>query len=375
MRPTRLDHRLCAAAALLAALLCLPAAGAAASEPSPEVERLAPGQVALADEVVVRYAGEQAPETVPVEDGDLTSTLQTLRDDPDVRWADPNPIATASGSPIPNDPGRSNQKGGWTGVQWNFLPPPPEGEQCTAKAPCGVGAPRAWQLLKKSGHQWGRRKQRPARADRRRRRHRRRLPLARQALPPRPRPRRRRLRPRQELHRPGIAAARPQRPRHPRRLDDRRADRQRALGHRARAGRAGDAGPRARQRRRRLRRRRRQRHRLGGRPRRQGDQPEPRVLARLRQLPGPAGRLRRDRPRPPRRRLRRRRRRQRRPRPRADAVPGRLRGRRRHDPRLPLLVLEPRHRRRDHGSRRRHRRDGRRQPVRARTKTAPGSPS
>jgi len=155
MRPTRLDHRLLAAAALSAALLCLPAA-AAASEPDAGLERIAPGQVAVADELVVRYEGEAEPETVAVAEGELSSTLRALRSDPDVQWADPNPVASTS--ELPNDPGPSGKKSGWTRVQWNFLAPPAAGEPCTAKAPCGVNAPRAWQLLRKSGHPWGRRK-------------------------------------------------------------------------------------------------------------------------------------------------------------------------------------------------------------------------
>jgi serine protease len=139
-----------AAAAACVVLLWLPSAASAQ-----ELERIGPGKVALADEVVVQYDDAQAPATVHLApDEDVSSTLRALRDDPDVRWADPNPIATAS--VIPDDPGRSGERAGWRADQWNFLAPPAEGKPCTLNAPCGVGAPRAWRLLRESGHPWGR---------------------------------------------------------------------------------------------------------------------------------------------------------------------------------------------------------------------------
>jgi serine protease len=157
--------RLGAAAALTlatAALLWLPtAAGAETPDPAdmpagPALERLGPGQVALADEVVVSYRGDPGPETVTVPaDSGVRATLAELREDPGVRWADPNPLASASS--IPNDPGRSGKRGGWRLDQWNFLAPPAADKPCTARQPCGVNAPRAWQLLQRAGHRWGRR--------------------------------------------------------------------------------------------------------------------------------------------------------------------------------------------------------------------------
>ncbi len=106
--------------------------------------------------MVVSYRGDPQPHTVAIPDGTgVRATLHDLRAEPGVRWANPDPIATASG--IPDDPGRSGKRRGWTDDQWNFLTPPPAGKRCTAQAPCGVDAPRAWKLLRREGHPHGRR--------------------------------------------------------------------------------------------------------------------------------------------------------------------------------------------------------------------------
>ncbi len=61
--------------------------------------------------------------------------LRRLRQQRGVAYAVPNYIAHASGSWIPNDPGRTKVRAGWERLQWNFLPA------------AGVNAPAAWANL------------------------------------------------------------------------------------------------------------------------------------------------------------------------------------------------------------------------------------
>lgn len=90
-------------------------------------------------EVVVREEGE--PPRV-VRTADVGATVARLRQDDDVVYAAPNPIARASAF-IPNDPG-VGARGEWQRVQWNFL------------AENGVDAPNAWQNLIDAGRPGGR---------------------------------------------------------------------------------------------------------------------------------------------------------------------------------------------------------------------------
>lgn len=65
----------------------------------------------------------------------VSAALRKLRRQSGVAYAVPNYIAHASGSWIPDDPGRANVRGGWSRLQWNFLPG------------AGVNAPAAWANL------------------------------------------------------------------------------------------------------------------------------------------------------------------------------------------------------------------------------------
>jgi serine protease len=142
-----------ALAALIAAIVASPTAGVAA-EPAGDqhsvVPRIVPG------EVLVRYRGEPGERVVELgpETG-VGEAVAELRADPEVRWATPNAIAYASAAP--RDPGRIGKPGGWRQDQWNFLAPPPAGTPCSQADPCGIGALRAWRLLRKAGNPEGRR--------------------------------------------------------------------------------------------------------------------------------------------------------------------------------------------------------------------------
>ncbi len=161
---SRRGRRGASAAALAAAIsLCAtvapasaPGASPAAGDPAgPDAIEIAPGRDVVAGELIVRYRGEPGETllTVPAGTG-LKAELRRLRSDPEVRWAEPNAIAIASG--LPNDRGRSKTRGGWVEDQWNFLSPPPEGTPCSAQAPCGVDAVSAWKRLRKLGNPGGR---------------------------------------------------------------------------------------------------------------------------------------------------------------------------------------------------------------------------
>ena len=271
--------------------------------------------------------------TVKVGSGDtVRETVQKLRKDPDVAYAVPNYIAHASLTP--NDPN--------FGLQWN------------------LNSLVRDQRSRRVGHRAGERRSRRPRGDRRGARHRRRL-RALPPLPPRARPPALRARLRLRGRRP--PPQRPQRPRHPRVGDDRREHGQRRghRGHRL----PGEDHARARARRRRRRRHPldQPRHPLRRPPRREGDQPQPRVrllgagVADPRHRVGPAlraaqgvaggggGRQ---------------------PGRHAGGLPrareGRDRGRGHHDPRLPGRLLQQRRGRGHHGARRRRGRGDLRSP-------------
>lgn len=150
-------NRLLLSAALALALAGI-AAPAAAQSPGVPTTRIGDGREVASGEVLVRFRGSPRERAVPVAEGEsVRGALRDLRQRADVRWATPNAIARASR--IPNDPGRDgNGRGGWRADQWNFLPPPPRDRPCTAAEPCGVDAPRAWDLLRRAGHPEGRRR-------------------------------------------------------------------------------------------------------------------------------------------------------------------------------------------------------------------------
>jgi serine protease len=65
----------------------------------------------------------------------VKQALRKLRKQHAVAYAVPNFIAHASGTWVPNDPGKAKVKAGWERMQWNFLPT------------VGVNAPAAWANL------------------------------------------------------------------------------------------------------------------------------------------------------------------------------------------------------------------------------------
>src|SRR5256886_12774213 len=98
-----------------AALAVLAAAALIASAADSAPARAAD---AMPREVVVGYRGghERVLHTA-----DPAATIARLRARAGVAYAVPNVVAHASQVPLPDDPGRGTQPGGWQEGQWNFL--------------------------------------------------------------------------------------------------------------------------------------------------------------------------------------------------------------------------------------------------------------
>lgn len=123
------------------AVMLLATKVAAAGAASPPLAGVAADERFVPDEVVVglRGGGERVlrlPEGVRP-----TEAIAALADEPEIRYANRNWIATPAIDPL--DRGRSGEVGGWRADQWNFL-----------GRPGGVRAPRAWVRLARA-HRWG----------------------------------------------------------------------------------------------------------------------------------------------------------------------------------------------------------------------------
>jgi serine protease len=155
---TRRARRLALAALpTLAATFALLASAAFAGPPP--VASTDSGPDFAPGEVVVRFVGEGPGQAVDLPDGvGVGEAARALRGNPQVAYAVPNYIATASA--VPNDPGtvppRHGAPKGWTDLQWNFLPcgtfcgaaiEPPAGQSAG-----GIDALGAWKHLRRSGH-------------------------------------------------------------------------------------------------------------------------------------------------------------------------------------------------------------------------------
>lgn len=94
-------------------------------------------------EVVVRHEGESIGQTVQLKPGEsVGEAVAELRGEADVEYAVPNYKAHVSA--IWNDPGRSDEAGGWTSLQWNFI------------GDASVNAPEAWDIADALGAPGGR---------------------------------------------------------------------------------------------------------------------------------------------------------------------------------------------------------------------------
>jgi serine protease len=93
-------------------------------------------------------SSEATPEHTRVLDlpagASMSATLERVRTQPGVTWAEPDYVARAAGGTgtefVPDDPGAGKGAGDWRELQWNL------------SGPFGVGAPAAWENLIKDGH-------------------------------------------------------------------------------------------------------------------------------------------------------------------------------------------------------------------------------
>jgi serine protease len=143
-----------AAAATLYAALCLatPPAGAAAASGVGQAHGFAPHQL------VVKLAGARTARTVNLpRQIDVRAGAAALHPRPDIAYAAPNYVATASATKsetaveLPNDPGTIDlpigPPGGWVTKQWNFLPWQGAATPLLPISPGGIDAVGAWEHL------------------------------------------------------------------------------------------------------------------------------------------------------------------------------------------------------------------------------------
>ena len=140
-----------AAAALLATMIAV--APATAATGISEAHGFAPGRV------VLKLRGQRHGRAVDLPPGvGVRQAASALRRSPRVAYAAPDYIATASSarapllaSGIPNDPGPLSTPpgppGGWTSLQWNFLPWEGTATASLPVSPGGIDAVGAWQHL------------------------------------------------------------------------------------------------------------------------------------------------------------------------------------------------------------------------------------
>jgi serine protease len=138
----------------LAALAIIAPAGADA-HPS-AAPSFAPG------ELVARFDGQRFGRPVHLPPGvGVRQAVRALRSNPDVVYAVPNYIATASS--LPNDPGTvppaGGPRAGWATLQWNFLPCGsfcvPGSAALEQQSAGGIDAVGAWKNLRKVGRPGG----------------------------------------------------------------------------------------------------------------------------------------------------------------------------------------------------------------------------
>lgn len=145
-----------AVAATLYAALCLVPAGAGAAT------GLAPARGFAPHQLVVKLAGARTARTVTLPHGvSVRAAAATLRGRPDVAYAAPNYVATASATKseasieLPNDPGTIDlpigPPGGWVEKQWNFLPWQDTASPLLPFSPGGIDAVGAWEHLAAAG--------------------------------------------------------------------------------------------------------------------------------------------------------------------------------------------------------------------------------
>jgi serine protease len=113
--------------------------------------------------LVVKLTGSERSQTIALpRRTNVSEATAALRSNPDVEYAAPDYIATASASAseeeptVPNDPGSLSgppgAPGGWVSKQWNFLPWEGLGTPLVPVSAGGIDAVGAWEHLEAAGH-------------------------------------------------------------------------------------------------------------------------------------------------------------------------------------------------------------------------------
>jgi serine protease len=136
---------------LLAIGLALPAAATAAGPDAPARIVVGYGARPVGRARDARAGGASEAETpartevvTPAAGESMAGALRHLRARPGVSWAEPDYVARASGTVIPDDEGITTEAGGWRSLQWNFV------------GAFGVDAPEAWANVAADGAPGGR---------------------------------------------------------------------------------------------------------------------------------------------------------------------------------------------------------------------------
>lgn len=142
-----------AAATLLAILILAPAS-------SPAAVGVSAADGFVPHRLIIKLAGSERAQTIALpRRTSISEAAAALRSNPDVEYAAPDYIATASASEeeptVPNDPGPLSgppgPPGGWVSKQWNFLPWDDVGTPLVPVSPGGIDAVGAWENLEAEG--------------------------------------------------------------------------------------------------------------------------------------------------------------------------------------------------------------------------------
>jgi len=117
-------------------------------------------------QLLIKFEGQRTGWAVELAPGaDVRRTAETLQRNPDVVYAEPNYIASASAAADPFDPddsgflaastGSSTPAGDWAFKQWNFLSPEASGNGQLPISPGGIDAVGAWRNLIEAGRPGG----------------------------------------------------------------------------------------------------------------------------------------------------------------------------------------------------------------------------
>jgi serine protease len=143
--------------------LALIAASAAPSGPAEAEIGLSPAREFVPRQLLVKFEGQRQAKAVRLPAGaGVQRTARALRQNPDVVYAEPDYLATASATRAqpfdPDDPGTleaasgaSTSVGDWAFRQWNFLAPDDSAGGGLPTSPGGIDAVGAWRNLIEAG--------------------------------------------------------------------------------------------------------------------------------------------------------------------------------------------------------------------------------